>query len=78
MQFIAEEFLGQDLSSNLQEYSFFASPVCHEAGIWNIDTSVSTCIEVVLSEVELRNRKVLKVTIFILNSAQIQALRNAC
>ena len=74
MQFIAEEFLGQDLSSNLQEYAFFTSLVCHEAGIWNIDKSVSTCVEVVLSEVELRNIKVKKVTIFISNSAQIQGL----
>ena len=58
--------------------SFLASPVCHEAGIWNIDTSVSTYVEVVLSEVELQNIKVTKVTIFISNSTQIQGLRNVC
>ena len=34
---------------------FFAFLVCHEAGIRNIGTSVSTSVEVILSTVEIRN-----------------------
>ena len=60
--------------STSKSRSFFTSPVCHEAGIWNIDTFVSTSDEVVLSEVELQNIKVRKLTIFISNSTQIQGL----
>lgn len=58
--------------------SFFASPVCHEAGIWNNDTSVSRYVKEDLSEVELQNIKLTKVTIFISNSSQIQGLQNVC
>ena len=49
MQFIVKEFSWARNPSILQECLFFAFLVCHEAGIWNIDT----CIEVVLSKVEL-------------------------
>ena len=38
--------------------SFFAFPVCHEADIRNIGTSVSTSFEVILSAVKIRNEKV--------------------
>ena len=45
------------ISSISKSRLFFTLPVCHEAGIWTIDPSVSACIEVVLSEVELWNMK---------------------
>ena len=63
--------------SNSKSRLFFTSPVCHEAGIWNIDPSDSTCVEVVLSAVELQNMKIRNLQYYISNSAQIQGLQNA-
>ena len=47
------------ISSISKSRLFFAFPVCHEAGIRNIGTTVSTSIEVILSAVEIRNEKYL-------------------
>ena len=69
-------YLGK-ISFQLQELFILHFSVCHEAGIWNFDTSVSTCIEVVLSAVELQNMKVRNLRYCILNSAQNIGLQNA-
>ena len=58
-QSIAKESSWAWSPSNSKSCLFFTTPVCHEAGIWNIDISVSTCVEIVLSAVELRNIKVI-------------------
>ena len=45
--------------------------------IWNFDTSVSTCVEVVLFAVELQNMKVRNLQYYISNSTQNIGLQNA-
>ena len=52
------EFTWVKISSTSMSSLFFAFPACHEAGIRNIGTSVSTCIEVILSAVKIQNEKV--------------------
>ena len=52
------EFTWVKISSTSMSSLFFTFPVCHEAGIRNIATSVSTSVEVILSAVELPNEKV--------------------
>ena len=46
------------ISSTSMSSSFFTFPVCHEVGIRNIGTSVSTCVEVNLSALKIQNEKV--------------------
>ena len=63
-------YLG-NISFQLQESFILCIWGFHEAGIWNIDTSFSTYVEVVLSAVELQNMKMRNLQYYILNSAQI-------
>ena len=46
------------ISSISKSHLFFAFPVCHEAGIRNIGTSVSISAELILSAVKIQNEKV--------------------
>ena len=76
-QLIAKESTWERFPSNSKSCLFFTYPVCHEAGIWNFDKYVSTCIEVVISVVELQNIQVRNLRYYISNSAQNIGLRNA-
>ena len=70
-------YLG-NISFQLQESFILCISGLSWSIIWNFDTSVSTCVEVVLSAVELQNMKVRNLRYYISNSSQIQGLWNAC